>query len=335
MPHKYINSIATELSKKGHCYKSGNRKILIGVSGGADSIALLRAVDSLSYKRGWNIELTVGHIQHHLRPEAEQEAQFVSKLAQDLDLPFLRTDIDLSNIGSANLEEMASKARYTALLDMAKSCRATEVMVAHHADDQLETVLMRLIRGTSINGLSAMPWVRGLDNIIDLIRPALSTDHATAISYLNSIKQTWCEDISNTDITRLRARLRHRIVPELKAIRPDISNRIVELTDHINDAVVALDAVCTQNINSFVYYDYLNGESTIDRSETDHLSEFEMSSMIHREVNTLAGISVSSNLLKQITRAIFDESGEKREFNVKNKVRITVDSTSVILSINN
>jgi len=232
--------------------------ILVAVSGGADSVALLRGLRLLAPKRRWRLTLHVGHVQHHLRPleEAEADAQFVEALTDELGLPFHRRDID---VPAGNPEAQARKRRYAALAEMARDADASSIATAHHADDHLETILMRLLRGTTARGLRGIAWKReikaekrkngktenpeafALSAIHDppsamiLIRPMLAATHAEAIDFLEAQGQPWREDATNTDRARTRARLRHEVLPVLRDLRPSVARKVLELSDALRE----------------------------------------------------------------------------------------------------
>jgi tRNA(Ile)-lysidine synthetase-like protein len=235
---------------------------LLAVSGGADSVALLRARHDLAPRRGWGLSLCVGHVQHHLRPEAEDEAMFVADLADGLGLAMLRVDLDPQRLRSAaNLESAARRLRYRALHQMADQWGAHWVAVAHHADDQLETLLMRLLRGASVQGLSSMAWRRRMqrepmDRVesghqlssaptplpgLTLIRPMLAVNREEIRAYLQALDQPWREDPTNADPDRWRAHLRQTVLPGLFAMRPQAGRRAVALADHLRDVAGVLN----------------------------------------------------------------------------------------------
>lgn len=207
-------------------------RVLVACSGGADSVALLRALHLLQDRRTWNLSLTVAHVQHHLRPEdeAEGDAAFVEALAGQLGLKYVRRDITPVE-ADGNVEANAREQRYAALTEMAFEVGATYVATAHHADDQLETLLMAILRGTTAKGLRGIAWQRPLNESVTLIRPMLNATHAEAIELLESLDQPWREDATNLDKSRTRARLRHEVLPVLRELRPSVARKAVELGD--------------------------------------------------------------------------------------------------------
>lgn len=210
--------------------------LLVACSGGADSVALLRALHLLHDRRKWNLSLTVAHIQHHLRPPvtAEGDAAFVAELAEQLKLPCHRRDITPGN-DAGNVEANARDQRYAALAEIAQEVGAGFVATGHHADDQLETLLMAILRGTTVKGLRGIAWQRPLGEAssggITLVRPMLGATHDDAIALLHYLEQPWREDATNLDRSRTRARLRHEVLPVLRELRPSVARKAVELGD--------------------------------------------------------------------------------------------------------
>ncbi len=213
--------------------------VLVACSGGADSVALLRAMHLLHRRRKWNLKLTVAHVQHHLRPPeaAEGDAAFVAALANELGLAHVRRDITPGE-AAGNVEANARAQRYAALREMAQEVGAGFVATAHHADDQLETLLMAILRGTTAKGLRGIAWARPLSEKVALIRPMLGVTHAEAIRLLNHLDQPWREDVTNTDRSRTRARLRHEVLPVLRELRPSVARKAVELGDALREQAV-------------------------------------------------------------------------------------------------
>ena len=190
---------------------------VLGVSGGADSVALLYALHRLQPR--FDFALTVAHLHHGLRgKEADRDAEFVQELARKLGLPFVLQRVDVSAAARdqrCSVEMAGREARYAFLFRVARQVGADRVVTAHHADDQAETLLLRLLRGASPAGLGGMDfqstWPDGL-----LIRPMLEVDHAQALAFLRAHRLRWREDASNNDTAILRNRVRHVVMPFLQ-----------------------------------------------------------------------------------------------------------------------
>jgi tRNA(Ile)-lysidine synthase len=202
-------------------------RIGVGVSGGADSVALLRLLQGASAELG--IRLTVLHFNHQLRgAESDADEAFVARLAAERAMEFIAGREDVARAARThgwNLEDAARRLRYAFFAAMVAAGRVARVAVAHTADDQAETVLARLLRGTGPAGLAAIYPVKG-----HVIRPLLDVRRADLRDYLTAMGQPWREDPSNLDITRLRARLRQQILPALeRELQPAIVEHLSRL----------------------------------------------------------------------------------------------------------
>jgi tRNA(Ile)-lysidine synthase len=193
-------------------FRPGDR-IGIAVSGGADSVALLHLL--LELQRQLGVVLTVAHFNHQLRGRAsDQDEKFVSKLAERYALEFY---VGRANVASnaklqkLNLEDAARRARYGFFSDLVKEGKVTQVAVAHTADDQAETVLAHILRGTGLAGLGGIHPVSE-----QIVRPLLQIRRAALRVYLKERKQTWREDATNRDTAKLRARIRKKLIPVLE-----------------------------------------------------------------------------------------------------------------------
>jgi tRNA(Ile)-lysidine synthase len=193
-------------------FRAGDR-VGVAVSGGADSVALLLLLVELQASLG--IRLCVLHLNHKLRgTQSEKDEKFVKELSSALGLEFfsMREDVAArARQQRGNLEEVARTLRFEFFTAAVEAGRATRVAVAHSADDQAETVLAHLIRGTGPAGLGAIYPVAGI-----VVRPLLDVRRAELRDYLRKRKQTWREDRSNLDTTRMRARIRHKLLPLLE-----------------------------------------------------------------------------------------------------------------------
>lgn len=232
--HPLLRALTAGLRQK--CGVVENDAVLLAVSGGADSVALLRACALLAPKRGWHLRLGVAHVHHGVRKEAEEEARFVGALAKDLDLPFYRADLDTAAFKGRNLEEAMREARYAALARLARENHFGAVVTAHHGDDQLETLLLRLCRGCRPEALAGMRWRRELADGVDLIRPLLGVEHADALDFLRTLGQDWREDAGNTDEAFARAKLRLKVIPVLKELHPQAARKAVALAEAMEES---------------------------------------------------------------------------------------------------
>jgi tRNA(Ile)-lysidine synthase len=211
------------------------QQILCGVSGGADSLALLFGLQALGY------QLAIAHVDHGLRPESQAEARFVQQIADSQKLPFFLQCIDVGHVAKLegqSIEEAARVVRYQFLFEQARVHHCQAVAVAHHADDQVETVLMHLMRGAALPGLTGMSYQRLMpqwDDKIPLVRPLLDTWREEIDAYIAEIGLTPCNDLSNLDTTYHRNRIRHELIPYLESYNPQIKAVIWRMADVLNE----------------------------------------------------------------------------------------------------
>jgi len=198
-------------------------KLIVALSGGADSCALL---DLLTRLPGYDLDLVAAHLNHCLRgAESDGDEQFCRELAAGYGIPFESCRIDVAALAQAeglNLEDAGRRARIGFLDAVRQQYGAAAVVTAHHSDDQAETVLMRLLRGSGMAGLSGMRY----NNQRGYLRPLLDVTRAQIEQYLAEQGLTWREDASNRDTNFLRNRIRHELLPLLEQYNPAIRQRL-------------------------------------------------------------------------------------------------------------
>jgi tRNA(Ile)-lysidine synthase len=196
------------------------RRIVVAVSGGLDSVALLDLLVRLQHRFG--LHLQVAHFDHGLRAEGPAEADFVRALAQSLGLACTCAGGDVAGLARRqrlSVETAARQARYGFLDRVATTVGAAWVALGHHADDQAETVVMRLARGAGATGLAAMAPVREGR----YLRPLLALTRRQLADYAAERGLQWCEDASNADLRYTRNRVRHGVMPALRQLNPAVS----------------------------------------------------------------------------------------------------------------
>jgi tRNA(Ile)-lysidine synthase len=211
-------------------FQPGDR-IIVAVSGGADSVGLLRVLLELRQELG--IVLSVAHFHHQIRgQEADRDQQFVAELARDHQLPLHTGSEDVPAYArdhKVSLESAARELRHRWFRDLVQQGHGDKVATAHTLDDQAETVLMRIVRGTGVRGLSGIAPEQKEKH---LVRPLLGTTRAEIEAYLNAIQQCWRTDASNRDLAHTRNRIRHTLLPLLeKEFNPAIRQTLAELAE--------------------------------------------------------------------------------------------------------
>ena len=207
---------------------STREKVVVGVSGGADSVALLHILSSL---KDLKLELTAAHLNHGIRgDEADRDADFVKRTAKSLDIPFEYKKVDTQAYKQEkklSLEDAARELRYQFFNELREKLGATKVATAHTMDDQAETVLMRLLRGSGLRGLSGIPPVsRGY-----LVRPLLFVSRREIEEYLNSKGIDWVEDSTNTEDRFLRNKIRQNLIPLLEEYNPKLKETLLRTAE--------------------------------------------------------------------------------------------------------
>jgi tRNA(Ile)-lysidine synthase len=207
-----------------HALPGGAAGLVVAVSGGPDSVALARAVAEVRGPSDCS-PLVLAHLNHQLRgADSDADADFVASLhaamgragVNGLRLCTERLDVGaLARREGANLEALARRERYRWLAEVARRAAVGWVLTGHSADDQAETVLHRMLRGTGLQGLRAIAARRPLGDGVGLARPLLSTTRAEVLAYLAKRRQDFREDPSNRDLRFLRNRIRHELLPLL------------------------------------------------------------------------------------------------------------------------
>jgi len=216
-----------------HNLLSRGQHILVGVSGGADSVALLAALRELA--PAWKLHLTVAHLNHGIRgPAAAADAAFVAAMARRWKLEFaggrINVPVQARRMG-ISLEMAGRKARYDFFAKAARAHHCEAVAAAHTADDQAETILLNLARGAGAAGLAGIPYI-GRHGTLKVVRPLRDVNRKSIERFLESRHLAWREDATNADPAFLRNRVRHEVLPFLeKRLNPEIRQALLRVSD--------------------------------------------------------------------------------------------------------
>jgi tRNA(Ile)-lysidine synthase len=199
--------------------------ILAAVSGGADSVAMLYMLLRSGQK------VVAAHYNHGMRHSADGDEVFVCALCNKLGVPFVSGRGDVISVsGGKALEEVARKMRY-AFLERERARRKLDwIATAHNSDDNAETVLMNLVRGTGLSGLCGIPYQRG-----NIVRPVLHISRDDIIKYLRAGDIPYRDDESNFDTAFRRNYIRHEVIPELKKLNPSLTESVTRLTGSLKE----------------------------------------------------------------------------------------------------
>lgn len=229
-----LKSFSQEL--RAACLLSADDHVVVGVSSGPDSLALLHLLLGLGKLDDWNLKLHIAHLNHQLRgSDAEADAAFVQAAADSYSISCsieTRDIAKLVEVGSGGVEEISRRERYAFFERVCLQTGAKVVAVGHHADDHAETILQRIIRGTGLRGLAGIPQSRPISpgSDIRLIRPLLRMTRASLRKYLSDEGVAFREDATNASIEPTRNRIRHVILPQIEeSINPQVRDALVRL----------------------------------------------------------------------------------------------------------
>jgi tRNA(Ile)-lysidine synthase len=258
----------------------------VGVSGGADSLALMHVLHRLGYP------LVVAHLDHGLRPESAADADYAWQKAEALGLPFVSARMDVRTVAELDglsLEEAARQVRYEFLFEQARLADAQAVAVAHHADDQVETVLMHFLRGAALSGLSGMAYRRVMpiwDVDIPLVRPLLDLWREDIEQYLDEIGWVAREDQTNQDTSYFRNHLRHDLIPELEGVNPKFKDVIRRMADVLGEEDQFLTMLADQAWDA-CFREVDEGSVVLNRPEFLELEKALQRRVLRRAVGSL------------------------------------------------
>lgn len=235
LPFRVFNTINKYYLIKPH------DSIIVAVSGGPDSVALLKTLCTINSAKNLHLRLLVAHLNHQLRGlSSEEDAQFVRNLSKDLSLPFIVKTADIQKIANQikrSVEETARMERYKFFMESAEEYTASAVAIGHTADDNIETLLHRIIRGTGTPGLGGIPIKRPLapGSAIQLVRPLLFSWRREIMEYLGKEHCNYRTDDSNYEPIYLRNKIRLELIPLLEnQYNPNIKDLLVQLCQILN-----------------------------------------------------------------------------------------------------
>jgi len=257
--YKRVFSMATDTVKDfilANKLLSKNSRVLLAVSGGVDSVVMLHIFNRLKDDLG--LQIAVGHVNHSMRGEASDgDEEFTRKLCKSLNIKFYSEQLDPDSwTAKGNKQQLARKLRYNCLNKWFIEFGADFIATAHHADDQAETFIERLLRGSGLDGLSAIPAKRN-----NIIRPILCLSREEILGYAKKHSLSWREDKSNSSPKYLRNRIRAEILPALNKLEPTGSRQIYRTVSRIDEAREALEFIAREKLISVTSIS--NSEKTI------------------------------------------------------------------------
>jgi len=239
--HRAFEEKTTEFVRNHRLFEPEDN-VLVACSGGPDSVALLLVLNNLSDLL--KISISVVHINHNLRFESENDAEFTKNLAVKLGLPFFLSKIDIKKSG--NLEENARDSRHMAIQSILVESKMDVIALGHTASDRAETVLHNLARGSGMAGVGTMQPKSG-----NIVRPLLFATRNEVIDYLKHNDQIFVTDATNANIDFSRNRIRHHIISELEQIFPQTQANIARFAQISSEESDFLDEIAKQRITEF------------------------------------------------------------------------------------
>ncbi len=277
LQHPLISKVQLFVKKKR--LLQPEQKLIVTVSGGIDSVVMLDALMQLQAM--WKFEIVVAHVNFKLRgKESDGDEQFVRRLAERYDLPFYSEQANTRKIAKQqqrSLQETARDIRYTFFDTLKKSLKADAIVTAHNANDNAETMLLNLLRGSGIDGVAGIPVQR--DNII---RPLLCVTRKEIVQYAKKKKLKFREDSSNSKDEYTRNYLRNNIIPKLEQrINPSLNETL------LNEAEVFRSAANFANKETDNVYSNVVSSSKIDIKKLSALDPFIQQSVVRRVMKEL------------------------------------------------
>jgi len=219
--------------------------IVLGISGGPDSVFLLHVLAPLANQG--SIKLIAAYLNHGWPANSDQELLFSQRLSQSLNIPFVSTHIDNLNITfkfNGSKEENGRRYRRFFLEQVAREHSATHIALAHHADDQQETFFIRLLRGTTLTGLTGMKLKQGM-----YVRPLLATYKADILTYLQTYNVPYMTDPTNHEAVFMRNKIRLLALPALKQCDPRFNQNFASSLAHLQETEAFLDELANKTLN--------------------------------------------------------------------------------------
>ena len=257
-------------SRKSQQSPKPGKRIAVALSGGLDSVVLLDTVCKAQAKN--QNQIYAFHIHHGLQKPADDWLIFCEKLAKQYKIHFDFRLLHLDGVNEqGNIEARARAGRYEALTDLCEEYGIEDLLLAHHQNDQAETVLLQLLRGSGVAGLSGMPASRAIvsNASITLWRPLLNQNRQELEAYAKEHKLKWIEDPSNQDTKYRRNAVRKRIIPALEKIQPEALANMARSAELLGEAQALLNRLAAQDGKSILIKDQLKVAPLLNLAKDD------------------------------------------------------------------
>lgn len=289
------------------CEMLPQHAVLVGLSGGIDSVVLLHALRAAA-RQGRIGALTAAHLHHGLRgAAADADEEFCRRLCGEWEIPFCSERADVraeADSRRLSMETAARELRYDFLRRAARRFGADCIAVAHHMDDQAETVLLHLIRGSGLAGLAGMRPRNG-----DIVRPLLRTQRREIEAYAAENKLAYCTDETNASDVMLRNRVRHTLLPALKTLNPRVVERLSSTAD-----LLAADEDCLQALASAAAKAAMReGEDGMDRAALRSLEPSVRTRVLRQQLLLAQQGDVERRDIDRVDALLFQQAGTQIE----------------------
>ncbi|MCL5030722.1 MAG: tRNA lysidine(34) synthetase TilS [Bacteroidetes bacterium] len=302
-----------------------NDKILVALSGGPDSVFLLHLF--LKYKNRFKIEIGAIHINHMIRGKAANEDEdFCKKLSLNLNIKFIAVSRDVKSFARKNklsLEEAGRKIRYSEFEKSLKKLNYNKIATAHNSSDNTETVLLNLIKGTGLKGISGIPISRG-----NIIRPILNISKEEILNYLNNNGIKYRTDESNSSVDFERNYLRQNIIPLIKEkLNPDLEKSILNSSEIFKNVSSFLDKKVLGELKSIT--EFKKGQLIISIKKIEETDEEIKSYFLKLAIEENFSVQLTFADYKNIISLIKKETGKK--VNLSNSLKAVRERDSIVI----
>ena len=307
--------------------------IVVGVSGGIDSMVLLNVLYSLGYK------LVIAHVNHNVRVESKDELIFVSNYAKERNIPFESTVLE--KINGVNFQDEARRLRYEFFFDVARKYNATKIATAHHLDDLLETILMRISRGSNLYGYGGIKPIIYYGSI-SIVRPLLCVTRKEIKAYQETNNIPFMEDGSNSKDKYTRNRYRHNVVPILVEENPNIYQNILRYSKQMYQAFdyirMKSKELYVKNKGEIYNEEFLNLDDAIKLDYISYILEQNnipcsynkilliKNMIVNRNPNGVVSISKEYDFVKKYSTSFIS----KKVYNADYEFLLNLDETAIL-----
>jgi tRNA(Ile)-lysidine synthase len=311
---------------------AGIDRVLLAVSGGADSAALAHVLAELKAQGRLSCEFVIGHVNHCLRgADSDADEEFVRTFAESLAIPFAVRAVDVKAYAQKHklsIETAGRKLRLPALKGMAEEHRCRRIATAHHADDQAETLIHRMMRGTGFRGLAGIRPVSMVDGAV-YVRPMLNVRREEILQYCQDHGIFWRQDKSNSDLQFTRNRIRHRLLPQLQA-GSDLTELLAKLSTAAQGLQHRVDDALKDSLKELCAGEHGFSEVCFHQEKLNACSPWTFYEIIRQGVVTIGGgLRGYSRSHFDAIRQMTDQSKARADFPGKLEVIVENDTVTI------